>query len=560
MKFFLSSVFFFLIVTLQAQLPENYFSNPLKIPTILSGTFGELRSNHFHSGLDIKTQGRTGLKVHAAAKGYVSRIKISHYGYGKALYVKHPNGYTTVYAHLEKFSSKIEAYVKKRQYKKESFTIELFPGASELSLDQDELIAFSGNTGGSGGPHLHYEIRDGNSRPMNPMLFGYNIADNRKPLVNTVWLYPLNKEATINGVNKPYRLKTIALKGGVVKANTVVALGEIGVGVSTVDQQDGANNKNGIYRISSKINGTTNFELEMKRFSFSETRYLNRMIDYAYFKENRSRITKLYIEENNPLSIYNDKFSDGKINVKDQLSYKVEVSIEDVMGNARVIHIPIEGKEPTYKNPIAHDNSPFIALPSEVFTYDCSYASVYIPKNAVYDKVSLDIEELPNNKLLIHNKLTPLHKYMQLSFSPVNGQSLQQAYIGRFTNEDNPEYVGAKIKGNKITAKTREFGSFGIFKDTISPVIKPVNFSDKKWISNNKTLKLTISDATTGIKKYKATINDKFALMEYDYKKDILVYNFEDGISIPGENKLKLYVEDNVGNTTIFEASFFRKK
>ena len=151
------------------QSQTNYFIPPVKIPIILSGNFGELRSNHFHAGLDIKTQGRTGIDTHASASGYVSRIKISHFGYGKALYIQHPNGMTTVYAHLEKFSPKIEAYVKKYQYKNESYTIELFPEKGVLNVSQDEVIGFTGNSGGSGGPHLHFEIRDASQRPMNPM-------------------------------------------------------------------------------------------------------------------------------------------------------------------------------------------------------------------------------------------------------------------------------------------------------------------------------------------------------------------------------------------------------
>ena len=152
----------------QQELPQDYFENPLNVPIVLAGTFGELRSNHFHSGLDIKTQQREGLEVNAAAEGYISRINIQHYGYGKALYVQHPNGYTTVYAHLKKFSPEIEAYVKKRQYANETYEIELFPEADELQVEANELIAFSGNTGGSGGPHLHFEIRDENEQPINP--------------------------------------------------------------------------------------------------------------------------------------------------------------------------------------------------------------------------------------------------------------------------------------------------------------------------------------------------------------------------------------------------------
>ena len=182
-----------------------------------------------------------------------------------------------------------------------------------------------------------------------------------------------------------------------------------------------------------------------------------------------------------------------------------------------------------------------------------------IPKNALYEPVPLSIEELPGNKIKIHENSVPLHKYMNLSFS-LAGQDLpRQCYIGTFKDEKRPSYVGAKHVGERITARTREFGKFGVFTDTVVPTVKPVNFSNKKWISNNKTLKVVVQDKGTGIKNYKATINNRFALMEYDYKTNLLTYNFEDNISVPGENKLKIYVADNVGNNTIFEAIFYRK-
>ena len=183
----------------QSPYPQNYFSSPLDITLVLSGTFAELRSNHFHSGLDIKTQGKEGFKTYAAAEGYISRIKISRYGYGKALYVTHPNGYTTVYAHLQKFAPKIEAYVKEEQYKKESFELELFPKAEDLKISAKEVIAYTGNTGGSGGPHLHFEIRDKQEQPMNPMLFGLDIKDTTKPVIYDVFAYPLSEDSHING-------------------------------------------------------------------------------------------------------------------------------------------------------------------------------------------------------------------------------------------------------------------------------------------------------------------------------------------------------------------------
>ncbi len=200
MKRAISLLFLVLCSALQAQndLPKDYFQNPLDIPIVLAGTFGELRSNHFHSGLDIKTQQREGLEVKASAEGYISRINIQHYGYGKALYIQHPNGYTTVYGHLQKLAPKLQEFLRKHQYQKESYEIELFPEPGELKVEKGDLIAYSGNTGGSGGPHLHFEIRDGSQRPMNAQMFGLDVADTRKPLVEGVYAYPLGDDAHVN--------------------------------------------------------------------------------------------------------------------------------------------------------------------------------------------------------------------------------------------------------------------------------------------------------------------------------------------------------------------------
>ena len=192
--------------------PKDYFRSPLDIPLALSGTFAELRSSHFHAGLDIKTKRREGLKIYATAEGYVSRIKISHFGYGKVLYITHPNGYTTVYAHLKKFSETIEAFIKDCQYEKESYEVEVFLNSEELTVLKGEVIAYSGNSGSSGGPHLHFEIRDNKERPINPMLFGMDVKDTKKPFVLSVFAYPKDENAIINGKNKRIALRLIPKK------------------------------------------------------------------------------------------------------------------------------------------------------------------------------------------------------------------------------------------------------------------------------------------------------------------------------------------------------------
>ena len=287
----------------QDKYPTDYFGNPLEIGTILAGTFGELRSNHFHAGLDIKTQQREGLKVFATAEGHVSRIKISPWGYGKAIYIEHPNGYTTVYGHLKYFAPEIEAYIKEQQYKKESFAIELFPTKDILNVTKNQLIAYSGNTGGSGGPHLHYEIRDSRQHPMNPMLFGHHVKDTSKPRVNAVYAYSLTDSSQVNHHNDRVKIKLTKGKDGNYLAETVHASGIIGLGVNTYDKQDLAHNKNGVYNIKTYINGKQNYELDFKKFSFNESRHLNQLIDYSYFKKHKSRIQKLFKNASNPLSI-----------------------------------------------------------------------------------------------------------------------------------------------------------------------------------------------------------------------------------------------------------------
>ncbi|HSM64564.1 MAG TPA: M23 family metallopeptidase, partial [Gillisia sp.] len=339
MKKIFTLTFLLIITAVQAQskIPADFFKNPLKVDLVLSGSFGELRSNHFHSGMDIKTQQREGLDVLAAGDGFVSRINIQHYGYGKALYIQHPNGYTTVYGHLQKFSPEIEAYIKKQQYAKETYEIELFPKEGELKVTSEELVAISGNTGGSGGPHLHFEIRDGQQRPMNPYLFGIDIKDTQAPTVNSLWVYPLGEKAHVNGSGERQRIKLIPLKDGSFKTETLNACGEIAFGVNTTDKLDGASNNNGIYQINTTLNGESIFEMNFNRFSFAESRHLNQLIDYEYFISNKSRISRLYVQPNNPLSIYENVVNNGTITIQDSLAYMYNITIRDFRGNERLI-------------------------------------------------------------------------------------------------------------------------------------------------------------------------------------------------------------------------------
>lgn len=544
----------------QKTIPTNYFSNPIEIPLILAGSFGELRSNHFHSGLDIKTQQREGIPVYAPADGYVSRIKISHYGYGKALYIKHPNGYTTVYAHLKKYGDTIQKIVKNAQYKKETFEIEMFPKATEILVKKGDLIGYTGNTGSSGGPHLHFEIRDGNSRPMNPLLFGIEIPDTKKPIINSVIAYPLSKDAQINQSQNPIKLRLILQKDGSYKTENVTAFGKIGFGVSTHDQQNGASNKNGVYKIESFCNGIEKFEVLFEKFSFAETRYLNRYIDYAYYMNNRSRVQKLFRQPNNPLSIIKNEDEKGYIVIEDGLTSIYTIEVSDFKNNKVTISIPINGKKQKILKPRDSTKTSDFIYATEGTSITKGKFSVYIPADAFYENVYLDIQA-KSDTLKLHKDVIPLHKSITIStdISNYKGGDIDKLYIGRLNYKGDPYYNYTYRKGNKLSAKTKKLGSYILVADTTAPTIKPINFQNKKWLSKNKTLRIKITDDLSGISSYRATINGKFILMEYNYKKNVLTFDFEDEIISKSENNLKLIVIDNVGNNTTFEATFFRK-
>ncbi len=561
-RFFAPLLFLFsLVAAAQApNVPTDYFDDPLQVPLALAGTFGELRSNHFHSGLDIKTQQREGLPVYAAAEGFVSRINVAHYGYGKALYIQHPNGYTTVYAHLKNFSPKIEEYIKKLQYQKESYEVEVYPTASELSIERGELVANSGNTGGSGGPHLHFEIRDGEQRPMNPLMFGIDLEDTRAPIVSGVYVYPTGEDAHVNGAAQRQKLRLIPQQDGSFRAEKIEACGEIGFGINAVDQLNAAPNHNGVFRIETSANGEKLFQANFERFSFAETRHLNQLIDYGYYTQNNNRIQKLFVEPSNPLSIYSNVNNQGYLNVQDSLSYNYTIKVSDFAGNERIVNIPVEGKQRTEIKKDPSKITDFFVPAGAGAQFEGNGIDIYIPKNSLYQDAYLDIS-FEDEKVILHEDIIPIHTNITIGFdvSKYKPEDREQMFIASLNKWNRPNYSTTTKDGDRFTTKTRTFGTYTLARDTQAPKVVPVNFRDGQWISGNKDLKVKISDDLSGINSYRATVNGKFILMEYEYKQNLLTHDFADGVVTDTENLLRIEVKDNVGNTTIFESTFFRK-
>lgn len=546
--------------TISEDIPQDYFDYPLKIPTQLSGTFGELRTNHFHAGLDIRTQQREGIPVYAAADGFVNRIRVAHFGYGKALYIQHPNGYSTVYAHLQKYHGAIERFVNNTQHQKESYEIQVFPAADKLPVKKGDLIGYTGNTGSSGGPHLHFEIRDHASRPMNPKLFGILVDDTRDPLINSVFVYPIGDDSHANQNQNPQQLRLIPQTDGNYVSEKISAYGSTGFGISAIDQQNAANNRNGVFKIQTNYNGENSIDIVFDRVSFDESRFINYYTDYAYFKERKTRIQKLFIEKNNPLSIFKSSKNNGYVSVHDSTDSVYTIYVSDFNGNLVSITIPIEGRVLPIKTKKVNEEHTHFVPAREGATIVEGKFTIYIPPRSLYQDAYLNISA-DGNTLNFHKDNIPLHTNVTISVDVSNYEAsdMDKVYIGRLNSWRKPFYNSTSRNGNTLSTKVRQFGNYGMAIDTIPPEIKAANFSDGSWISNHKTLKLKIEDSQSGIKSYRATINGKWVLMEYEYKKNTLTHHFNNDEIKETENNLKLIVTDNVGNSSKFEAIFYRK-
>jgi hypothetical protein len=547
----------------QEKYPKNYFQNPLDIPLELSGTFGELRSNHFHAGLDIKTQGKVGFKVFAVADGYISRIKVQQYGYGKTIYITHPNGYTSVYGHLSKFNTKIDAYVKRIQYKKENYeTGNIFPKKGAFILKKGQIIAFSGDTGGSGGPHLHFEIRDTKSEHViNPMLFGINIPDSKAPTIQALLVYPLSADARINQQYNSHKIAIKHMGNGKYIADRITASGTIGFGVHVFDRLDNAWNKNGIYSLEMLVNGKRQYYHDVSTFSFAESKYLNLLIDYSYYKKYKRRIQKTFKENKNELSIYKGLINNGKINIKSGFNYSIEIIAKDIAGNTSSLKIPVKGEKSNAVFKKEKDTTAYKIIAANFQKFKKENITIAFPKNTFYQDIYLDFK-VDSGVVKIHTPAIPLNKSYTLTFnvSKYTAQEKEQLYIANTEHAKYPRYVNTQKKDTSFYTTTKTLGKYGLKRDSIKPAVKILYIDNKQWITSAKTLKVKVSDVDSGIKNWRATIDDTWVLMQYNHKKGVLTYNFNDKILFGSKHIFKIALSDKVGNTTERSITFFKKQ
>lgn len=540
--------------------PRDYFQPPVDVPIILSGTFGELRSNHFHSGIDIKTQQRTGLAVRAAAEGTVVRIKVSPYGFGKALYLKHPNGFTTVYAHLKEFAPAIQEYVTANQYKAKSFDIELFPPAGTFDFQAGDLIALSGNSGGSGAPHLHFEVRDTRTEEIiNPLLFGFPVKDSRHPDLYDLEVYEFEDEELVSTHSRD--LIKIADGAYALAGDEVVSVSHLpAFGLRTTDRLDGAPNRNGIYSIELIVGGFSYYQFVMQRFAFAETRYINSHIDYGQKKCCRRVINKLYLEPNNRFSAYRSTSSMNLPVLEPDSTYDAYVRVQDAAGNESVLEFKLryEPEEPMPGTNAQED------LPFTVFRYDQpnffkkENIEFSLPEGALYRNINFfytrqeACEDCYSSIHVIASDEIPVHKYYTLKIKP------DQTYEGDHSKlvimsmaDDQPlDYEGSEWDGEFVLARTRQFGGFAVMADEEAPQAITGNFVDGGILKSDKELKLIIKDEISGIAHYEVYIDGEWQLFDYDAKNDLLSHDLAVSKLEAGEHSLELLLRDEVGNET----------
>lgn len=534
----------------QKQYPQKDFIAPLTIIPSLSGNFGEIRPNHLHSGLDYKTDGKEGLPVFATADGYITRIKVSPYGYGKAIYINHANGYTTVYGHLSAFNAVIDAYVKKAQYKNQSFEVELFPMKDELKIKQKDTIAFSGNTGGSSGPHLHFEIRDSKTEfPINPALFKLPIRDKTPPTILSIAVYPMSNNALINGKNKTLYVQ---LKQDKKIIDTLFITGKVGFAIETYDTEEPNGNKNGTYNVKLVKDTELVYEHRMESFSFDNTRYANALIDFEKKKIDGKVYQRCFLLPNNQLEIYQTAINNGIIDFgKDSLS-KIKIETTDCFDLTNLIYFFVKpNKTQLSEEPdtTAADTLSNLFFPYyKVNSFKTNNFIIEIPANALYENLNFTYKQIPTTVFYssihkVHNASTPLHKSVKINILPKNlpAHLKEKAFIASVVGNKVNNYEGNTWNGNLLQCSTKNFGNFAIAIDTVAPQIKHIVTKD------NTKIEFIITDSLTGIIAYKATLNGKWVLMEYDAKTNSLIYFIDENFN-KEQNEFEIIVTDKVNN------------
>ncbi|MGB8491993.1 MAG: M23 family metallopeptidase [Bacteroidales bacterium] len=546
------------------------FISPVKIPLSLSANFGELRVDHFHSGLDIRTQGVTGKEVFAVADGYVYRISVSPGGFGNALYVKHPSGYSTVYGHLDRFIPEIEDYVTSRQYEEKSFMVTLWPPKDKFRFSQGDLIAYSGNSGSSSGPHLHYEMRKSDDEtPVNPLLYDFGITDEHKPVIEKVAICPAGRHTSINGQNRTVRMSVSGGSGNYhLAADEIKISGPAAFEIRAYDLINNSSNRFSVYSIELRIDSVPVYKYVMDSFSFDESRYINSHIDYETYLRDKSYIERSFILPNDRLSVVRRTVNRGIFDFSDGERHNVEIIVADAGNNTAKVSFGVRSVPQAAVvsgSPVRHPGNAIVMPYGRNNKFVSKNISVMIPSGALYDTLEFEFSRSSGSAAMyseiyhVHNVYTPLHKAYTLSIRPdrIPAGKESKMLIVHTDSEKNEVPVGGTWENGVLTARPMTFGIFYVGIDTVPPRIVPVSFTPGDNLSGRASLRIGISDDFSGIKTYEPMVDGKWALFEYDQKNNQLIYKFDaDRITKGISHSLVLTATDNRDNQSVYKCDF----
>jgi hypothetical protein len=558
MKYFLLFlVFLFYLITVKAQ-TNSSFRFPLDIPPDISGNFGQLRSSHYHAGLDFRTQQITGLPVYACADGFIKRLRIGYSGYGKVVYLEHDNGLTTVYAHLENFWGLTDSLCRMIQFKTGDFMFDTLPVPGQFNIRKGEIIGFSGNTGSSRGPHLHFEVRKSDTQEaLNPLAYGFNVSDNQAPVFTGFKIYREDLTTHINGqpTDKEFNLEYKEGSFRIRKNHSIQIRGSVSLSVEVYDRFDASTFKNGIYSLECYINDSLTFRIKFDKFTFEESKRINVHCDY----EDRIRLDrdyeKLSILPNDNTQVYDFGLGKGILNCKAGESYKAKIRACDYSGNCAYLNILLKGETQNDPFVLAVKDTTKIVHYDEEFTYQTEGVRINLPRDAVFNPLELNVVRLKSGKLPAHqigSKYIPLKKSGEVCIERPRGLEIRPS---SFFIVNEGSWLPVRVDGNYLCTALNAFGEVQLNVDTISPFLQPINVRGDKNLGDERTIRIQLRDNQSGIKSWKAFLDDEVYLMEYEQKENLLFGR------VPGLNngwhELKIEVWDKAMNSSVLKQRFY---